>query len=398
MTREKTPSCALFLGLLAATIAAIWAFPQPILADQSFIKNALDPFGPYPIFETGVLSNLLMKGIGAVFPLSIAHVNEVVRSLAAVFYASAAYLLFSEYIEKERNRLIAVALLFSSRLPLLWLSSELIAGGFLSMAIFLHARGRFRAASAALGCFALCKPDLVLAGGAVLAAWLFYAKGNRRQLLWPFAFVIVALNAGGVLAHGIAHFQGNRSWMAFSQHYSFLFGRHQFDPAFADETFGNWKRNVGAVFPGISSLGGVIVHHPMLYLDFLALGQVHFVKRLVALGNFLLLPMGLILFNGRYRKALTSERRLELLTASAAAACVGLLPITMISFVHVRYLAKFYPVVFAVCAAGLEHAPLSTRAKRVMRGSVALALLLQIGLVALLLSNARAGQNIWMPD
>ena len=398
MNREKAPSFSLFLALLTATIALVWAFPQPILADQNFIRGALDPFGPYPNFESGVLSNLLVKALGAVAPLTITHVNEVVRTLAAIFYASAVYLLFSQYIVREQNRLIAVTLFFTSRLPLLWLSSELIAGGFLALAVVLHARGRFRIASAALGCFALCKPDLVLAGGAVSLAWLWFAKGNRRAVLWPFALVILVLNAGGVLSHGLAHFQGNRSWMAFSQHYSFLFGRHQFNPAFADETFGNWERNVGAVFPGISSLGGVIVHHPMLYLDFLALGQVHLLKRLVALSSFLLLPLALLLFSTRYRKAFTKDTRIALLTASTAAACLGLVPITMISFVHIRYLAKFYPLVFVTCMAGLERAELSIRAKRLMQICVGLALVTQIALIGILISGAVNGQNVWMPD
>jgi hypothetical protein len=399
MSTLRQASFLTLLGCLVAAVAFIWLVPQPIVYDQTFIKTALEPLNSFPAFEDGVFSGLFARGLGLLLRPDAGNLNQLFRSISAILFVGATYPLLLLTTRKESTRVIAVLLLFGSRYPFLWLSSELLAGALLTLSITAFALKRPGLSGLLLASFALCKPDLILPAAGVAAAYLWLEKSGRLLLVSVFVGTLAAMNAPGVWLHGVAHFQGTRSWLAFAQHYSDLFAPHQFNPALSEEPFGNALRNVGASLPGASNLREMLLRYPMRYVDYFALSQVHFLKRLVAVFHLFLVAM-LFLFVSREGRQVFTRKPLAPIALAGAASLIGLLPIMMITFVHARYLARYVPLLLCIFAGAVETRlpELTPRSRRVAYGLLGAAFFVQALLFVVGLYSVRNGVNFWMPD
>jgi hypothetical protein len=112
-----------------------------------------------------------------------------------LMYSLSAFALARAVLKTSTVLLLFVAMLFLSRYPILWLSTELLAGAFLSLAIAGLLMGwRTWLSGALLACAGLCKPDMMLPVLALMAFHLFLVRGRDGvRLAAGFGVVCIAV-------------------------------------------------------------------------------------------------------------------------------------------------------------------------------------------------------------
>ena len=398
LTTEGSQGDALFgtitrAGLIACVVGVAFATApmllivvragQDIVWDQSFISYRFS--GGYPHFEEGIVSHLLVGLINTVGPLDPVGSNTLIRAFAALFYMGSAGLLAWAVTGPERlwGFVAFLALLGTSRFPFLWLSSELFAGAFLMLFLWSLARGhRIEVTGLFLVLFGLTKADVALPA-LLVGAYLAIRPGEevrwrRAAVLGGFVLVLVAPSLSAT-----SYYEqfGGRAWVSFGQHYGELVRPHQLEPA--PDGWSGWPRYLEAAFPGATSVPGAASSHPRTYIGFVALSVVESTIRLLFSHLLLLIPVAAF-FYIRMRPA---WRVIVLLL------CSGVVPIVLVSFMHVRYQARFYPLVLFVVFAGLLDGRLGRRSERILAAALALLVLWQAMQLPPMLEAAH-----WVPD
>lgn len=363
------------LILLRAGVEPIW--------DQTFITYHFSH--GYPTFDTGIVSHLLVGVVNALLVYDPVLSNAIIRALAALLYMGAAGLLAWSLTGSERlvGFVVFLLLLVSARFPFLWVSSELFAGAFLMLFLWSLVRGH---AFAVTGCFlvlfSLSKADLALPG-LLVGAYLVLRPGpesrwRRAAVLGGFAAVLVA---PALLSTSYYAQFGGRTWVSFGQHYGELVRHHQLGPS--PSGWEEWPLYLNRGFPGAGSVWEAAIGYPRRYVHFVSLSSAESVLRLWQSKLLFLVPLAVWLF-----ARMPDSWRVVVLLLLA-----NLLPIVLLSFLHVRYQARLYPLALFVIFAGLRSSATPAWAKRAVMAALALLLLWQAVALVPVLRSA-----YWLPD
>jgi len=236
-----------------------------------------------------------------------------------------------------------------------------------------------------LACFAFSKPDLILTGGLLAIFLIVWQRESWPRKGLRAAFLAAAFAA--LLIPALIFDEGepyNRSLVSLIQHYAVLVSRHQMIPD-APEPWSNSYAYSVPVFDHPPSLRALITNNPRAYYDFvfLSLGQ--------SLYNVVISGLVLIVPGWWYCWRRLRDRRFKIATVILL---LGLLPILFLSFTHVRYLARFYPLLlFGIYSYSAQSDPSSNWQHRLLTFYLIVVLILQI---ILLEPVFQAGH--WHPD
>lgn len=334
---------ALGIAFLLAVVVIIRS-GGPAQLDQLMPIGSRLHFHTYPTFDQEIVPQLLGAFLHLIGPQDPAGANTALRLVAALLYLVTAALLSTALLRSNPARAAMVLLLAASGYPFLWLSSELIAGALLCFAIWLVVTGRRPwLIGACLGLLALTKSELVVVSVVIGAICLLRRPEAARGLVVGFVVVVGVLVAPGLAAHGRAFF-GDRAWFAFGQHYSALVANLQLGPH--PDPWTDWPAYLAAKFPDAHSVLGVAHKYPNAYSSFVALSTVTGIWNAWT-------AFGLVLVAIAIRVALrsTGMRPVE---KWLLAAMVVVIPQVLITFPHVRYMARLAPLVLMVPLAEIE--------------------------------------------
>lgn len=392
MTTQPQRSSALVVFLITLLFV--------IVADIQILRNPLEPTNDqiyvastfkqgYPDLASGITSHLIARSVNQVINadnVDRVKANTVNRVLAASVYLAAGGLL--AWAAVKRNRVLGSTLfllfLLTSRYPFTWLSSELFAGAFLMLYLWsLLTKQAFALRIFLLTLFAFAKPDLLLPGIAVaLYDAISHVESDGRTVIRMSVMRIAGVVAifalfalPGLLRDGMISSQGvgQRSLTSFSQHYAAVVQPHQIVPA--PRPWAEEQIYIEGTFGSVSSVADAILAKPTLYMDFVFLSAATSVRNAIQNFMVLLLPLVLIYWSALQPKKLQWVIILLVIT--------NLIPIMLLSFVHVRYMARFYPIALLVVFAGVFQDPTNTRIQKqwqryAVYGYLALLLILQL--------------------
>src|SRR5438552_6108259 len=248
-----------FVILVVAALAVCWTVvlltPNTPYYDQYSLLNIPFSLKGYPTFDDGLTSKLVGEGVAFLLPGNLVVANAVYRGVASSLYVIAAVGLATTMLTRRSQVLFTFALL-ATGYPLLWLSSELLAGACLCLALWLIV-GRHSpiGVAIALTVFGLAKPDLLLPAVALAIVYVAIRRTTRTLFVVSYAIAMVAIVAPGILSHGCAFFATNRSFLSFGQHYAALISaqQHQTLPS-AIGPWVTWRDYVQKDFPGAQSV------------------------------------------------------------------------------------------------------------------------------------------------
>jgi len=371
--RQRSALAVPGLLLLLLLGAAWWILlhPKPPVWDQARLLEARfeAPYHPAPPY--GFTVQLLVIGLKALLP-SGAPLHEALRVVAMAFWAGAACWLGLALLERRGLVAVLLLLLFSSQYPFLWLSSELVAGGFLCLCLAAFARGAAPGPlGALLALLALCKPELLLVALVLLACFASARRPQAGRLAAGFAGTLGLLLLPGLLRFGPGYpFDygaggTGRGFAAFGQHFAALLAPLQLGPA--PDPWNHPTPYLERVFPGARSMRDVILAPGLPYLDFVALSLARGVRRVGWLFQWAW-PAAALLWLARRRAGLAFDERERALLWSF----VGCLPFVLFAYPHVRYFARYYPVFWVLVLVAVERLA-KAPAGRLRNASLALA-------------------------
>lgn len=327
---------------IAGAVAVAWAITAlrlpgltPAVADQADLLKASwlgDGWWPAPI--QGPLSQAIAATVRLVVPSG--YENVVFQSTAnALLLASAATLTWTA-CRSVPGTVAVLALLVSSPLVVVWLSSETILAAAIMGVLIAARRGPGWVVGVACVAVAFAKPDGILLA-ALMAAWFGW---SRRDATIPAAFVGVAavlMAPGTLLVDGYWNYTPDasisRTWVAFGQHFANAVGGQQY-PAGPDPWAG-WQVYTGRLLPGADSAWSAVTLHPAQYLRFLREGWVIGIHDTVRLfGPLLAVTVG----------AAACWRRLGTVGRGAALTLVGIVPNLLLTYPSLRHQLRWYPL------------------------------------------------------
>ena len=352
---ERVAVPALVVLLLVAGGIFTWAHPMDPVWDQKALLASSFGGEIVPSPARGFTSQLVVALQRVLSPWS-GQQNEQVKLLAMLLYVAGATLLGASLLQRRALVALVPLFLFSSQYPFLWLSSELFVGAFLCFALTAWIRGRVRIAGVLLALLALCKPDLILVAAALGIYWAARSPSRRAalELGGAFALSLVVLLLPGLVLQGFDYFHdynqraGGRSFTSFSQHYAALIAPLQV----LGQPPNPWSHSglyTERIFPGAQTMFDVISRGFPHYVEFVALSCVRGAFRAIYVLNYALLALPLVIWGwcrGGFRFS-PAEKSLGI-------AFVGLLPLVLLAFPHVRYFARFYPLVLILLFVALE--------------------------------------------
>ncbi len=344
-----------FAGFVLGAAAVILVNPKAPIWDQARLLEARFemPYHPSPAF--GFTSQLLVIALKAVLPAG-APLHEVLRVVAMVFWAGTATWLASLCLERRALVLGLLVLLFTSQYPFVWYSTELVAGGFLCLALGAWLRGSPPwLCGTLLALLALSKVELLLVSLCLAAYWMNRAQSRRDALglLGGFAGSLLLLVLPGLVLVGADYWvsygegRGDRSFVTFRQHFAALVAPFQLGPA--PNPWLEDRPYFDRVFPGATSMLDVLMTPGLPYLDFLGLSMARGVRKVgwVFQWGWLVVP---VLGFAWWRSGLRPGPREKTILLCA----VGCLPFVLVSFPHIRYFARYYALFWILLGVAAE--------------------------------------------
>jgi hypothetical protein len=369
----KKAKLASFAGDLVFLIVTIWIVLIIMLQHQQAIYDQLwmlrESERPWPVFQMGIFSLLLIRLIRLASHINHAHLNDVVRSVAAVLFIGCFYLNARYLLKSQGLRLLGLGLVVISGFPILWLSTEVFAGAMAFLYMFLLLTSARPSLTALAVCFfAFCKPDLILIG-TFLAVWtfFFYSKSKERiEFVAVCLATVVLLNLPGIFLNGIgAQLQmGWRTFFTFQQHFAALAAGFQVNPG--PEPFFNFNYYMDALMPGATSISDVILKYPRLYFYFIGVSTARIIAIFGLQLNVLLLLWGAAVVS--FVKFRIAEQKIpDQLSKALQVTClflIGVIPIILFSWGHIRYMARFFPPFLILALIYIEQFPFSSKRKK----------------------------------
>jgi hypothetical protein len=354
---------------------------------------------PWPVFHMGIFSLLLIRLIRLASHINHAHLNDVVRSVAAVLFIGCFYLNARYLLKSQGLRLLGLGLVVISGFPILWLSTEVFAGAMAFLYMFLLLTSARPSLTALAVCFlAFCKPDLILIG-TFLAVWTFFSYSKSKERIEFVAVclaTVVLLNLPGIFLNGIdAQLQmGWRTFFAFRVTFAALAAGYQVNPG--PEPYANPNYYMDALMPGATSISDVILKYPRLYLTFIAVSTARTIALFGLQLNVLLLLWGAAVFS--FVKFRIAEQKIpDQLSKALQVTClflIGLIPIILFSWGHMRYYARFFPPFLILALIYIEQFPFSSKRKKWACVGLLIIGLFQAVLVAALINHSAPGEGI----
>ncbi|MFP4322422.1 MAG: hypothetical protein ACLFTK_08205 [Anaerolineales bacterium] len=326
------------LGLYIPRFAANAAPPQ--FDQRLFVTQVFAP-DHYPALTDGISAFLLAgtynRLAGHSFDADLITADTFLKSSAAALFLVAGYLLFTAIPRPRQGgtALLCLALILTTRFPFGWLSTEVFAGAFLMLALWSYTRGLPLALTGVfLALFSFSKPDLIFSGGLV-AAYLVIQHGQRTghwlRGAGIMAFIFGVLLVPALWQHGFA---SGRTLLSLHQHYAVAVARHQItDPA--PDPWAETHRYSDPLWGQHANPFAAIRANPRLYYDYLWL----------SVGNtaYNIAASGVVWLGLAWAYALWRLQRRDVLIITGLL-LLGILPITAFSFMHTRYLTRFYPL------------------------------------------------------
>jgi hypothetical protein len=215
---------------------------------------------------------------------------------------------------------------------------------------------------------------------ALLAYWLYAGRDPRGRwlLAGSFAASLTLLLLPGLLAFGPGYLvtygadgQG-RAFATFRQHFAALVAPLQWTPG--PPPWDHPDPYVQQVFPGAASLGDVLRTPGLPYLDFVALSLSRGVRKLGWIFQWGWLAVPVLAWARRRGDVALDERERALLLSF-----VGCVPFVLLSYPHIRYFARYYPIFWLLVLVSLQRvARLEAAAPR--RGAMAAAVAVLLAL------------------
>lgn len=307
----------------------------------------------YPILghAGGITPSVIAGAYKLLIPTSPQTLNWHIRALSAALYLVSAYLLCKTIIKAPSLRPITLIVIATSGSQILQPSSEVIAGGLLGLFIVCAMKRYHPLLSAGfLVAFGLCKIELLLSIPALTLAWYLYQRrvSTRRATIIPIAVLawFALLVLPGLVVHGPELLGVSRSFLTFSITYNWMFAPHQFS-GYVEPANMDWTSFAAAQFPGANSVLDVIQRFPTKYLHFFSICFFESLLTFIETFRFMLIPMALLIVSR------CSIPRLRFpIMCILALVIFTLLPASLLTWIHVRYLARYVPLVLCVVAAG----------------------------------------------
>ncbi len=182
--------------------------------------------------------------------------------------------------------------------------------------------------------FSFSKPDLIFSG-ALVGAYLVYQYGQQTgrwgEGVWLMGMMFAFLLVPAWQQNGLT---SNRTVLSLHQHYAVAVARHQIDQP-APDPWGQTQVYADALWGQQDGIWATIRANPRLYYDYLVLSVGNTAYNIAASGViWLALAWGYALWR-------LQRRDVVIITGLL---CLGLLPITAFSFMHTRYMTRFYPL------------------------------------------------------
>jgi hypothetical protein len=395
----------LLVVLVAAAAAVILAHPKLPVWDQARLLESRFEAPYHPALPYGFTSQLLVIALKALLPVGVA-LHEALRVVAMAFWAGAATWLATVLLERRALVAVFLLLLFTSQYPFLWLSTELVAGGFLCLAVAARVRGAAPwVVGPLLALLGLCKMEMLLVSVVLLAFWVRDDASRRERALLAggFAATVALLMLPGLLLVGADDWirmgddgQG-RGIATFRQHFAALVAPFQIGPA--PNPWLDSEPYFERAFPGADSMLGVLTAPGLPYLDFLALSLARGARKVgwVFQWGWIAVPILAWAWRRGGLQARPAERALLL-------SFVGCVPFVLFSYPHIRYFARYYPVFWLllfVAVERLERLP-RNRERATCLGATAMLVLLALAWntrrAAVGLASAPHVQLYWFSD
>jgi hypothetical protein len=287
--------------------------------------------GVVPAFERGVSSVAIVGAIRS-FTEDPVRIDTTLRVLMLV-----AVLAFSAFAVRLSGvgagwGVLCLALLVTSKLPWLWLSSELVAASALAASLAAYFRRWWTALVVAALVLAFAKPDLIVPS--LVAGVLLLPDRRRRVWFAGLALVVLALSLRAQWAQPPEPL--GRSLFAFHQHYSAVIAPHQVTPVKVEPfSLESGRAYVDPIWGGHADLRSLILSDPDKYVDFLFLSMA---RSLNIARHSGLLWLAILVVAVTWRHI----RSDPLTLASVAFVALNLAVISLVAFVHIRYGARFY--------------------------------------------------------
>jgi hypothetical protein len=396
----------LLLGTLPiASARVIVEYPRPPQYDQSHLLAARFDADRTPSPAKCLTSELVVATIRLAVSAPQEALNASVRVIAMLLYSVSATLMACALLRRTELVVAFTALLFASQFPFLWISSELFTGAFLFLAIFAWSQ---RAApwlvGALLACFGLCTPDAIFAAAVLLGYWGWRSATLREALLLVSGFAggLGALLLPGLLLHGMAYFEiwnqsGGRGFSAFRGHFHWTLQHFQIQPDPSADSFLYLQK----FFGDAGSLWGVWTHPQgwFVYLEFVALAIVRGVVKTGYLASYSLLALPILALAWHREGARLGARGRSLLLCF-----VGVAPLVLLVYPHMRYMARFYPIYLLIVLGAAERLGSSALLSVHAPAIAATGLFLGLTLIAhsrrvfINLANIAYHDSYWFPD
>ena len=346
---------ALLTLLLFGASVVILQNPKVAIWDQARLLEARFEAPYYPALPFAFTSQLLVIALKALLPAG-APLHEVLRLVAMAFWAGSAAWLATALLERRALVAVLLILLFTSQYPFLWLSSELITGGFLCLAIGAWLRGASPwIVGPLLALLGLCKMELLLVSVLLLGFWV-HTSSSRREgvtLVASFAATLVLLLLPGFVVLGSDYWirydasgQG-RGIATFRQHFAALVAPFQIGSA--PNPWVDPEPYVERVFPGAESMLAVVTAGGFPYLDFVALSTARGVRKVGWVFGWGWLVLPVLAWGWRRGGLELGEREKALLLTF-----VGCLPFVLFAYPHIRFFARYYPIFWILLFVALE--------------------------------------------
>lgn len=398
---------ALLVGLLLLSALVVLPHVDEPIFDQKLLLQADLNARRMPSPERGLTSELWVVAVRAVADPTPVQLNTAVMAMAMAFYAIAATALAATWLRRRELVAAFIVFLFASQLPYLWISTELFAGAYLCLALLAWSRGAPPwLTGVLLAVFSLAKPDLILMGGALAGFWAWRAGGRQAvALLAGFAAGYALLVLPGLSLHGFDYYRTwrsgedaqGRAFVAFSDHFKRVLSHFQVagPPPFALEAY------TRPYFGDAQSMWDVWTHPQgwFVYLEFVLLGALRGVVKGIYFFNWTLLAIPCLIWARRRGGLGLDDHERSLLLCF-----IGLVPVLLITYPHIRYLARFWPLFLLLVLGSVERiaALESTRWQRPALALTTVFLALGLGtLGSRALYNLRhvaAFDRYWFPD
>lgn len=389
--------------LVLATGAAIAVHPNTPVWDQARLLEARFQAPWYPAPPFGFTAQLLVVALRP-FAADPGGLDTLVRVVAMALWAGAATWLATGLLTRRSLQAALVLALFTSQFPLLWLSTELVAGALLCLALAAWVRGAPAwATGITLALLALGKPDLLLVALTLLGVFAWQRRASAPGLAAGFAGALAVLLLPGLVALGPGYLTsygadgGGRGFASFTQHLAALLAPFQL--AAAPNPWAEPQPYLERVFPGASSFGDVLRAPGLPYLDFVALSLAKGLRKLGWTFHWAWLAVPLLVFaRRRAHLGLDARERAILWT------CVGCVPFVLFAYPHIRYFARYLPLFWLLLLLSLEKllALPAARQPRHVLWAAGLALLLalaeNVNRASLGLALADRLDPYWFPD